>query len=220
MGRKSRDPVPDRVAGPHVAQRLTVELSRDGGCVHIAAPGGFEMTVPLAQIQRFGSEHGETDAIHVSVQVALADQTGNPLFVLDESIEWPDRLRPGPSAGLPTEGAWSTRADLPAEPHEPVRPAYALRPPDPPGPDPHAPDPIAWDPDGRAERAPDPHAWDRDVPPEQPAPALPPGRPFERIKGPDLSTAAADSQDWLVLWPLGDTVALSPGDLLVPPERP
>jgi hypothetical protein len=67
--------------------------------------------------------------------------------------------------------------------------------------------------------------------PEAPAPAPPTSRvrgsgldhtaaedvPPPSLRGPTLSAAAGDP-DWLMLWPLEDTVALSRGQLLPPPS--
>jgi hypothetical protein len=46
-------------------------------------------------------------------------------------------------------------------------------------------------------------------------PPVPVRPPFVPMKGPDL-LAVADGEEWLVLWPLEDTVALSKGELIVP----
>ncbi|GAA4588586.1 hypothetical protein BJY16_008608 [Actinoplanes octamycinicus] len=110
------------------------------------------------------------------------------------------RVRSEPPPEPVIHGAWAGRPGEHAEQPEPEPPAASRV--------------KVSEPDPVEETEPAPPAK-----PVEPPPAVPPVEPPPPVKGPDLSPVV-HHDDWLLLWPLSDTVALSRGELLRPPGGP
>jgi hypothetical protein len=46
--------------------------------------------------------------------------------------------------------------------------------------------------------------------------SVPSASPYA-LRGSPLCVSTAEDDEWLILWPLADTIALSRGELLIPP---
>ncbi|WP_189332511.1 hypothetical protein [Actinoplanes ianthinogenes] len=211
-------------AGPrHAAEWAEFTLTREAGLIRIVGPGEFVLQLSMDRVRdllpklRAATEPGGAWLELVGIRFSGA--------------AWEDLLSQVEAAASPARGDMPTPPPpertswVPAEPRpEPVSRIH----PEPP------PERTSWvpaeplaDPAGQVHTEPPPLTMTMPSEPEtpaasrvkvfgpEPAEEAPPPPP---IRGPELSPDALDSGDWLILCPLPDTLALSRGELLRPPD--
>jgi hypothetical protein len=177
--------------GPKQAA-LPVDVERIGDVeyLRIVITDGFEMVIPLDRVCRYGAGKSGTAGIWLKIEASFGDDSGS------HRLEFETTTEPG-----------TGREELLNRLHDSIGSRVV-------GPRFHGP----------AGAEPDPAAPETSPPsrvrmngPERTAVEEPPPPPPPPLKGPSLS-AAADSDNWSMCWPLEDTVALSRGELILPPD--
>jgi hypothetical protein len=175
----------------HAASRVNFELTADAQGLRIEIAGGIHIVVPLERICGYGAEMAGDEGIWVRIAAAVNDATG------DYNLDFE-------STSLPVGDRHSLLEQLDALIGSRVVRSRFHRAPEPPHPELDARSRVKV-----SEPAP---------PPVEPEPAPAPVEPPPAFAGPELPPAAVDADDWLMIWPLADTVALSRGELLRPPD--